>query len=63
MNFNKLRRLFFVWKAGKIPLAKKMKAWREYRRWFFAYYGWYPLTVKQINEFLNMRHTQVKASK
>lgn len=54
------KRLFFIWKAGKLPLAKKMKAWLLFRRMYFAYWGFYPMTTKQVNDFLTGRYEQVK---
>jgi hypothetical protein len=45
-------RIINIWRNGKLPLCKKMKDWQEHRIWFFSYYGRYPTSVKQVNDFL-----------
>lgn len=63
MAVNKLqqgKRILRIWLAGKFKLLNKVCAIIEYNKWYFAYYGKYPRTMKDATDFLETRYNQVK---
>lgn len=56
------KRIIRIWFAGKFRLLNKVCAIIEYNKWYFAYYGKYPYTLKDVRDFMEMRYTQVKNS-
>jgi len=52
-------RIIKLWYYGRIKLAKRMKAFNINARFYFSYYGEYPRSFLDINEFWEERRREL----
>jgi hypothetical protein len=56
----RFKRLLNIWLHGKLPACKRMAAFQDGRRWYFAFNGRYPETMNQVNDLFKMRAAQIQ---